>query len=162
MRLGATFPLWDPNKRNDMDSVSPETRSRVMAQVKSKRNRSTERRVRALLIRNGFRGWQLNPNDLPGAPDFVFRAKRLVIFTDGCFWHGCPRCKKVPTSNRDYWDQKIARNRERDRDNTARLRHHGWTVLRFWEHELRSLKRVEQRIQKAISTSDPLPRRQFP
>lgn len=133
-----------------MDTVAPSVRSRVMAQVRSKRNRSTEWRVRALLVRSGIRGWEVNPDDLPGAPDFVFRSERLVIFTDGCFWHGCPRCRKVPSSNTIYWDSKIERNRKRDRAATAALRRHGWTVLRFWEHELRSLKHVERRIKKAF------------
>src|ERR1700726_1264734 len=125
-----------------MDTVSPETRSRVMAQVRSQRNRSTEWRVRALLVRSGLRGWQVNPDDLPGAPDFIFRAERLVIFTDGCFWHGCPRCRKVLSSNTAYWDGKIERNRKRDRTISATLRRKGWTVLRLWEHDLRSLEKV--------------------
>jgi DNA mismatch endonuclease (patch repair protein) len=133
-----------------MDTVAPAIRSRVMAQVRSQRNRSTEWRVRALLVRSGVRGWQINPEDLPGKPDFVFRAERLVIFTDGCFWHGCPRCKKVPSSNTEYWDRKIARNRERDRATTAALRRQGWTVLRLWEHDLASLTQIAGRIQSAL------------
>lgn len=133
-----------------MDTISPAIRSRVMAQVRSKRNRSTEWRIRALLVRSGVRGWEVNPDDLPGAPDFVFRSERVVIFTDGCFWHGCPRCKKVPSSNTEYWDAKIARNRRRDRATTAALRRQGWTVLRLWEHDLRSLRPVAHRIQAAL------------
>ena len=138
-----------------MDTVSPATRSRVMAQVRSRRNRSTEWRVRALLVRNGFRGWQVNRNDLPGVPDFVFHDERLVIFTDGCFWHGCPRCKKVPSSNTAYWNRKIARNRKRDRTNTATLRRQGWTVLRLWEHDLNSLDKVRKRIDAALDSLRP-------
>jgi DNA mismatch endonuclease (patch repair protein) len=133
-----------------MDTVAPAIRSRVMAQVRSQRNRSTEWRVRALLVRSGVRGWQINPEDLPGKPDFVFRAERLVIFTDGCFWHGCPRCKKVPSSNTGYWDRKIARNRKRDRATTAALRRQGWTVLRLWEHDLASLTQIAGTIQAAL------------
>lgn len=138
-----------------MDTVSPAIRSRVMAQVRSRHNRSTEWRVRALLVRSGFRDWQVNPEDVPGAPDFVFRSKRVAIFTDGCFWHGCPRCKKVPSSNTAYWSGKIGRNRKRDRTTTAALRRQGWTVLRFWEHELSVLENVQRRIERAIHAHDP-------
>jgi DNA mismatch endonuclease (patch repair protein) len=133
-----------------MDTVSRQVRSSVMSKVKSKRNRSTEWRLRGLLVRHGLRGWQVNPRDLPGAPDFVFRAERLVIFTDGCFWHGCPRCDKVPSSNVSYWDSKIARNRKRDKATSAKLRRQGWTVLRFWEHDLASLGAVADRIEMAL------------
>jgi DNA mismatch endonuclease (patch repair protein) len=136
-----------------MDTVSPAIRSRVMAQVRSQRNRSTEWRLRGLLVRSGLRGWQVSPGDLPGSPDFVFRAERLVIFTDGCFWHGCPRCKKFPSSNVSYWDSKISRNRKRDRATSAELRRQGWTVLRFWEHDLTSLSAVAGRIEKALHAS---------
>ena len=133
-----------------MDTVSARVRSWVMTQVRSRRNRSTEWRVRALLIQRGIRGWQVNPPDLPGAPDFAFRRERLAIFTDGCFWHGCPRCRKTPSSNRAYWDAKIARNRRRDKATTAALRRQGWTVLRLWEHDLGSLNKVAVRIRSAL------------
>jgi DNA mismatch endonuclease (patch repair protein) len=58
-----------------------------------------------------------------------------VVFIDGCFWHGCPEHYVEPKAHADYWPTKIARNRERDADTTARLRAEGWTVLRFWEHQ---------------------------
>ena len=66
-------------------------------------------------------------------PDFIFRAQRVAVFVDGCFWHGCPRHGTRPRQNRKFWDEKIARNRERDRLVTRRLRQRGWTVLRLWE-----------------------------
>ena len=136
-----------------MDTVSRQVRSSVMSKVKSKRNRSTEWRLRGLLIQSGLRGWEVHPDGLAGAPDFVFRAERLVIFTDGCFWHGCPRCRRVPSSNTEYWDGKIARNRKRDRLVNAALRQQGWTVLRIWEHELNVLNVVAARIEKALRSS---------
>lgn len=119
-----------------MDKVSSETRSRVMARVRSTRNRSTEWRIRAALIRAGVRGWRLNAKDLPGRPDFSFPAQRIAVFLDGCFWHGCPKCRRVPASNTDYWTAKIRRNRLRDRRISTILRRDGWHVLRIWEHEI--------------------------
>lgn len=135
-----------------MDTVSVETRSAVMAKVKSRGTRSTEWRLRASLIRAGVRGWTVNPQALPGSPDFVFPAEALVVFTDGCFWHGCCKCKRIPSSNVDYWDRKIQRNRRRDRAVTAQLRRDGWTVLRLWEHQLKSPRTAISRIMDCLET----------
>ena len=110
--------------------------SRRMSAIRATKNKSTEVRLRAWLARSGVRGWRLRPAGLPGKPDFLFPAERVVVFVDGCFWHGCPRCGNVPGKNRPYWSAKIAGNAERDGRNTARLREQGYRVLRLWEHEL--------------------------
>ncbi|MDQ2761125.1 MAG: very short patch repair endonuclease [Actinomycetota bacterium] len=68
-------------------------------------------------------------------PDIAFTARRLAVFVDGCFWHGCPEHHRQPRANSEYWSSKIERNRERDSRDAARLRDAGWRVLRFWEHE---------------------------
>jgi DNA mismatch endonuclease (patch repair protein) len=133
-----------------VDSVSPEIRSRVMAQVRSKRNRSTEWRLRAYLIRNGIRGWKLTPPEIYGHPDFAFPARRLALFVDGCYWHGCPKCYRRPVSNSAYWDAKIARNRVRDVAAVSRLKRDGWRVLRIWEHQLVSADAVLRKIRAAL------------
>ncbi len=74
---------------------------------------------------------------MPGRPDFAFPARRVAVFVYGCFWHGCPRHGTLPKSNARFWREKIARNRERDREVNRELRRRGWRVLRIWEHELR-------------------------
>jgi DNA mismatch endonuclease (patch repair protein) len=127
--------------------VSAQTRSLVMSKVKSRGNRSTEWRLRGLVVRNGLSGWKVGSEDVPGVPDFIFPLERLAIFTDGCFWHRCPRCKKIPSSNASYWDHKIGRNRKRDKVVSKALRRQGWTVLRFWEYALREPTKVIGRIQ---------------
>jgi DNA mismatch endonuclease, patch repair protein len=75
---------------------------------------------------------------LPGSRrkvDFVFRQRRLAVFVDGCFWHGCPVHATAPKANGAWWRDKLDANQRRDRDTDERLRDEGWTVLRFWEHE---------------------------
>lgn len=121
-----------------MDTVNALTRSSMMSRVRSRGNRSTERRLRAHLVRSGLRGWRLHAAHLPGKPDFAFAAERLVVFVDGCFWHGCADCADGhnPRSNTTYWLPKIQSNRDRDRRNTALLRRLGWCVVRVWEHEI--------------------------
>lgn len=71
-------------------------------------------------------------------PDIVFPAGRLAVFVDGCWWHGCPLHFKQPKSNADFWTQKIARNCERDIRDVNLLSRSGWSVMRFWECEIRN------------------------
>jgi DNA mismatch endonuclease, patch repair protein len=134
-----------------MDNVSRLVRSRTMAAVKSTGNRSTERVLRARLVRSGVRGWRMHAKDIAGCPDFVFDAARVAVFVDGCFWHGCPSCRRAPSSNQEYWTKKVARNQARDRRNSRTLRAGGWTVLRVWECALRgNPDRVLRRIRDLV------------
>ena len=66
--------------------------------------------------------------------DIVFTRQRLAVFIDGCFWHGCPEHGSIPETNREYWEPKLKRNRQRDRETTAMLEDEGWVVIRIWEH----------------------------
>ncbi|MGH9584586.1 MAG: very short patch repair endonuclease [Bryobacteraceae bacterium] len=119
-----------------MDSLTREQRSRNMAAIRSRGNKSTEKALRFRLVRLGIRGWRICTRDLPGKPDFVFDAERLIVFVDGCYWHGCPKCYRAPTSNTVYWSEKFRRNKARDRRVNRALKSKGWQVVRFWEHEI--------------------------
>jgi DNA mismatch endonuclease, patch repair protein len=66
--------------------------------------------------------------------DLLFPKARVAVFVDGCFWHGCPEHHTVARSNADYWADKVARNRERDRETDQLIESAGWTVIRIWEH----------------------------
>ena len=66
--------------------------------------------------------------------DLVFRKHNLVVFIDGCFWHGCPWHYKTPKPRSEWWDAKTEKNRTRDKRKTKQLRKLGWKVLRIWEH----------------------------
>lgn len=67
--------------------------------------------------------------------DIVFPRARIVVFVDGCFWHGCPEHVTWPKSNADFWRAKIEANRLRDMDTSQRLASQGWKIVRVWEHE---------------------------
>ena len=128
------------------DTVSPEVRSRIMAQVKSK-GMKPEMKVRRLLHGLGYR-YRLHRSDLPGRPDLVFPSRRKVVFVNGCFWHkhpGCPRVR-IPATNRDYWLAKLERNRARDKRNIVLLRESGWMAMAVWECELRDLPATTDRL----------------
>ncbi len=128
------------------DKVDRETRSKIMASVRSKGNRSTEERLRVILTQAGITGWREQASDLPGVPDFVFDNERLAIFVDGCFWHGCPRCYRRPQSSQSYWDAKVQNNVSRDKRLRAKLRRQHWSVLRIWEHSLSEPEKIVRRI----------------
>src|SRR5689334_553036 len=93
----------------------PAKTTNTMRSIRSRGNRSTERRLRAILIQAKVRGWTVHPKDVPGTPEFVFRAEKVAVFTDGCFWHGCPCLAKSPRTNAAYWKKKIQLNVKRDR-----------------------------------------------
>jgi len=84
--------------------------------------------------------------------DFVFLRKRLCVFVDGCFWHGCLKHFHAPKINRAWWNEKINDNRRRDRRKAFALRRKGWTVIRVWEHEIktRGADKVAQRIASTL------------
>lgn len=136
-----------------MDRFSKATRSRVMGHSKARGTKATEGRFRSLLVRYGVRGWQLgHDSGLIGRPDVIFPRKRVAIFVDGCFWHGCRRCRSVPETNRMFWTMKFQKNRIRDRKVRRMLRTDGWFVLEIWEHELRNdSSRVLRRVVEACS-----------
>ena len=112
-----------------------------MSRVKN-RNTRQELVVRSVLHRLGFR-FRLHRSDLPGTPDIVLPKFRVVVFVNGCFWHGheCPR-GKLPNKNRDFWRAKIAKNQRRDQTNYRKLDEMGWTVLLVWGCELSSRERI--------------------
>jgi DNA mismatch endonuclease Vsr len=132
-----------------MDHVSTEVRSRIMASVRSKGNSTTELPLGRLLWAAGLRGYRKHW-PVAGKPDFAWPGRKLAIFVDGCFWHGCTTCKYLPRTNVDFWKNKIDANKARDRKVRATLRREGWAVLRFWEHDV---KRTPDKIVGRVSAA---------
>ena len=110
-------------------------RSRTMASIPSHRT-SLEQRLATSMWVAGIRGWRRNLKVERTRPDFTFSRQRVAVFVDGCFWHGCRKCGRRPSSNKTYWTAKLARNIERDGEQTKRLRSAGWTVVWLWGHEI--------------------------
>jgi DNA mismatch endonuclease (patch repair protein) len=138
------------------DIWTPRRRSAIMARIRSTGNKSTELRLVAILRSEGITGWRRN-QPVFGRPDFVFKAARVAVFVDGCFWHACPRCFRRPQSNNGYWDDKFQRNQRRDREVNRELRRLGWRVLRIWAHELvfGAETTVAIRIRRAVAKRGP-------
>lgn len=130
------------------DKLTPEQRSYCMSRVKSK-DTSLEKVVRSALFNKGYR-FRKHLKDLPGTPDIVFKSKKVVVFVDGDFWHGHNYEKWKHTLN-DYWSNKIERNIARDIKNFKILQENGWTVIRIWEHEIKSdFNNVINKIENAL------------
>lgn len=131
------------------DFLTKAGRSLRMSLVKGRGNHSTELRLAVLFRKLRISGWRRGQK-LPGSPDFTFRRAHLVVFVDGCFWHGCPEHYTVPKNNATFWRGKRLANIARDKRVDAELRRRGWRVVRIWEHELRerSLPRLARRLRR--------------
>ena len=92
--------------------------------------------LRKALWAQGLRGYRTHARNVPGCPDICWQSRRIAVFVDGAFWHGHSSAYK-PGKSGDYWDTKIARNVARDRAADDRLQAQGWTVLRFWDFDVR-------------------------
>ncbi len=128
--------IWDKGKR-----------SAIMASVKQ-RDTKQEVLVRKCLFSRGFR-FRKNDKRLPGSPDIVLPKYKVAIFIHGCFWHGhdC-RAGHLPSSNNEFWEVKIERNRERDRQKEEQLRALGWNVIVVWQCELKNIDSTKARLKK--------------
>src|SRR5947209_5891081 len=121
-----------------MDIYSREKRSELMSKVRTA-NTSPEIIVRRQLHSLGFR-FRLHGKTLPGKPDIILPKYKIIIFVHGCFWHhhrNCPK-SKLPTTNKEFWSEKIASNVTRDAKKTAALRKLGWHVFVIWECETKT------------------------
>ena len=136
------------------DTLTPAERSERMSRVRSRGNRATELRLIALLGAHCIAGWRRGA-PLPGKPDFIFRAEKVAVFVDGCFWHGCPRHGRMPKTRVAFWTVKLARNVRRDRTVSRELRKRGWRMLRVWEcalsrgREVGTVKRIARALAEA-------------
>lgn len=150
-----------------MDIWDKDRRSKCMSKIHSK-DTKPELIVRHHLYSRGYR-YRKNVRRLPGTPDIVMRKYGVVIFIHGCFWHGHDSHFRLPKTNLDFWQKKIARNRQRDAESIEKLRLMGWNVITVWECQLaphnrqRTLAEIErlinscylQRQQSKTSTSSP-------
>lgn len=131
------------------DTVSKKKRSEIMSAVKSK-NSGIEVRFRKVLRKIGYK-FRQNAANYFGKPDIVLENFKIVIFVDSCFWHGCSRHCRLPASRKKYWIGKIERNKKRDLEVRRHYKRKGWSVYRFWEHDLKDDDKLQKKIKEKIS-----------
>lgn len=129
------------------DVFTPEKRSWIMSRIRSK-NTKIDLKMKKFLSSLSCR-YEMYPR-IFGNPDFLVKDKQIAIFCDGDFWHGYKYDKKKRPAKK-FWRDKIQGNMRRDRRITRQLRRSGWSVLRFWEHDIekkpeKCLRRIRQKI----------------
>ena len=127
-----------------MDVYDKDKRSDIMSKVRYKNGKSTEQKLIKMFKERHITGWR-RTYKMIGKPDFVFPKHKIVIFVDGCFWHGHNCRNVIPKDNADYWDKKRARNIERDKTVTETISNRGWRVIRIWECELK-VRSISQKV----------------
>jgi DNA mismatch endonuclease (patch repair protein) len=109
-----------------------------------------EMRLRHALWRRGLR-YYVHRRVEGTRPDIVFPRRRVAVFVDGCFWHGCPEHYVLPANNRSFWQNKLDRIQNRDVQDSERLRDAGWRVVRLWECEVfREQIDIVERVRMAV------------
>ncbi|MCK4910717.1 MAG: DNA mismatch endonuclease Vsr [Thermodesulfovibrionales bacterium] len=138
------------------DIFDKHKRSEIMSKIKSI-NTKPEITVRKYLYSKGYR-YRIHKKGLPGKPDIVLPKYKTVIFVQGCFWHG-HSCKigsgkRKPKSNQSYWNNKIARNIERDKENHRKLKTMGWKVIKIWECATKDEKKLFNKLKPLMVNKD--------
>jgi DNA mismatch endonuclease (patch repair protein) len=138
------------NEQMTRESWATSAASRKVMQGNRGRDTAPELAVRRLLHARGLR-YRVNVRPISGlarTADIVFVGRRVAVFIDGCFWHGCPQHYRPSLRNAEFWSAKVRDNRNRDADTNRRLSDAGWTVIRSWEHE--SPSEIAQRVEAVV------------
>lgn len=130
------------------DRFPKEVRSRIMSRIRSK-DTKPELAVRRILWAHGLR-YRIHSRAVLGTPDISNRRRRLAVFVDGCFWHGCSVCYVEPKTNTEFWQAKVRSNRERREAVRAGLEAQGFRVVEIWEHEADDVGVVMGKVDAAL------------
>jgi DNA mismatch endonuclease (patch repair protein) len=132
------------------DTLSEKERSVRMSKIRST-DTKPEIIVRKYLFSKGFR-YSLHKRKLPGNPDLVLKKHGVIIYVNGCFWHGHEDCKtwRIPLSKQEFWVEKITKNRARDLRNLDKIRELGWKPIIVWECEIKNIKLRSERLAKLV------------
>jgi len=132
------------------DIFSKKKRSEIMSNIRNKDSKM-EIRLRKELWKEGYR-YRKNVSGYFGKPDILLKRYKTVVFVDSCFWHGCKKHFKLPTSKVKFWKNKIEKNITRDKKVTRYYKNKGWKIVRVWEHELKKdLSKAMKKIIKSMS-----------
>jgi len=133
------------------DAHTPAQRSHNMSRIRSTGTAPEKRLGELLRLLLPDEELVEHSKDLPGRPDYYLPRLRLAVFSDGCFFHKCPKHFIMPENNRTYWEPKLARNKVRDRETAAALKAIGVTPVRVWEHDLRKdLTAARRKLHRAL------------
>ncbi|SHL24310.1 very short patch repair endonuclease [Shouchella rhizosphaerae] len=130
------------------DNLTQEQRRKNMKAIRSQSK--LENKVSKRLWKEGYR-FRKNDRTLLGKPDISIKKYKIVIFIDSCFWHGCEQHGNMPKSNKEYWGNKIQKNKERDTKVNKYYKEKDWHVKRIWEHEVKeNIEKVTEELSAFI------------
>jgi DNA mismatch endonuclease (patch repair protein) len=132
-----------------MDNVSKKKRSQIMRLVRNK-DTKLEIKFRVVLKKLGYK-FRKNVSNYFGKPDIVLPKFKTVVFIDSCFWHGCTKHCRLPSSRRKYWISKIERNKERHLEVKRYYKRKGWKIFRFWEHDFKNIINLQEKIKQKLN-----------
>lgn len=137
------------------DVFTAEKRSAIMSRIKGE-NTKPEILVRKVIHSLGYR-FRLHSKKLLGKPDIVFPRHRKIIFVNGCFWHGHTGCSRsaLPSTNKEFWRDKIVRNKARDISVRRKLNREGWKLLVVWQCQTRNLESLSKRLATFLKSENP-------
>lgn len=128
-------PIKVPRFEEKAGFYTTKVRSKTMSKIRGK-NSVPELMLRKAIWNANIR-FRIHHSGLPGKPDLVIDKYKLAVFVDGDFWHGYNWHTRKPKTNQGFWIPKIERNMQRDRFANEALSDMGYTVMRFWEHEVK-------------------------
>jgi len=117
------------------DNVTKEKRREIMQSVRSQS--ALENLVSRELWKRGIR-FRKNVKSLFGKPDIAIKKYKIVVFIDSCFWHACETHGRRPKSNEEFWNKKLDRNKNRDKEVQNYYLEKGWHIKRIWEHDIKN------------------------
>jgi len=130
-----------------MDNLTKEQRQKNMQNIRSEGSVAEQKVMRELRKRKIYFAKHLRK--ITGKPDIVFRRKKIAVFVDSDFWHGHPERFIMPKTNIEYWEAKISRNIQRDKEVNNELESQGWRVIRLWEYDIK--KNFDECIEEILS-----------
>lgn len=138
-----------------MDRVDAAVRSRIMSRIRGK-NTKPEIQLRKAVFAEGVR-FRVHDRSIRGTPDISHKGAKVAVFVDGCFWHGCPEHYSRPRSRQEFWDTKLAYNRNLRERVLNRLHDERWHVVQVWECNVRTdPKKVAQGIARVVNQRRPV------
>ena len=133
-----------------VDNLSAEQRKKAMSSVRQQ-DTKPEKLIRSILHKLGFR-FRKNVSSLAGKPDIVLPKYKTIIFVHGCFWHQHKDCRKAnrPTSNIEFWNNKLDKNIKRDKETEAELKGLGWKVVIVWTCEMKDKEFLIEKLKTSL------------
>jgi DNA mismatch endonuclease (patch repair protein) len=149
--IGVGYSIVKKNSLSSLRPIPSSLAAKHRMEAAKPKNTRPEIELRLALCSLGINRYKVDYKLMIGVrrkADIAFPAKKIAVFVDGCFWHGCPKHGTWPKANAQFWRAKIEQNKERDIDTNKKLKAAGWKIIRVWEHE--NMSKVAKKMEKLM------------